>query len=344
MKRKCIAVSLVAMAFASALQTAFCDVNSPSSTIRYATDAYPGFDREEKILSSSKKTPRWFSWLRGPKKDNAADQFAWAGECEKNGAWSKALKAYDAIVRNWPASPEAPKAQQRVAELYLEKELDSEEAFNEYKYLIDFYSSQCAYDEIVFKLYEVAKLMEEEGKYFVFFHFDNTVDVRRAFEAVVLRAPGAAFAPEAMMKVAKLREDELEFEKASLVYETLRSLHPYSAEAKTALYREAQCRMKLLRAHQYNRGRAKDVLAFLKSALAANPPDDVKADLETWLAETTGIIEDEAFAAAKFYDSRTRTKRSAINAYEKFLVEYPASSHTAEARARLAELEKSSNQ
>lgn len=344
MRRKRIMLLVIATAIGAATQSAFGDAaSSPSSIIRYATDAYPGFDREENILSSTKKTPRWFSWIRGPKKDNAAEQFAWAQECEKEGSWGKARRAYDAIVREWPASPEAPKAQERVAELCLEKELDSEEAFEEYKYLVDFYSSQCAYDAITFKMFEVAKLMEEEGKNFIFFHFDNTVDVRRAYEAVVLRAPGAKFAPEAMMKIAKLREDELEFDKAALVYENLRSLHPRCAEAKTALYKEAQCRMKLLKDHQYNLSRAKDVHAFLKRALTSNPPDEVKAELEVWLVEATQIIEDEAFAAAKFYDSRTRTKRSAITAYEKFLLEYPASSHVGEARARLAELEAQKN-
>ena len=63
-----------------------------------------------------------------------------------------------------------------------------------------------------------------------------------------------------------------------------------------------------------------------------------RAELEKWLQEANGLLDDEAWEAAKFYDSRTRTRRSAIEAYERFLAENPASAHAKEARARLAEL------
>ncbi len=311
----------------------------PSSTTRYATDAYPGFDREENIVSTGKKTPRWFSWINGPVKGDAASQLEYAKACVKEGSWRAARRACDALVREWPAAPEAPKAQEMLGDIYLEHYLEYENAFEEYKYLMDFYSSQCDYDAMASRLYEVAKLMEEEGRTIIFFRFANTVDVRRAFEAVVLRAPGAKFAPEAMLKVAKLREDDGEWEKAVQVYENLRNLHPLAPEAKSALYREALDRMRIIREHEYNRTRVIDTIAFLKLALASNPAEAEKADYSAWHDEAVRQLEEEAFLSAKFYDSRTRTKRSAINAYERFLAEYPASSHASEARARLEQLQ-----
>ena len=50
------------------------------------------------------------------------------------------------------------------------------------------------------------------------------------------------------------------------------------------------------------------------------------------------MTEEEAYRGARFYDSPTRTVRSAINAYERFLAEYPDSAHADEVRARLDEL------
>ena len=47
---------------------------SPGPGIRYATDAYPGFDSEDELLKPSRKEPRWFGWINGPKKDTAAEQ------------------------------------------------------------------------------------------------------------------------------------------------------------------------------------------------------------------------------------------------------------------------------
>lgn len=310
----------------------------PSSTTQFATDAYPGFDSEAGILATPQKETGFFWWC-GPKMDNPKDQLAWAKACEADGSIGKARKAYDALVAEWPTSPEAAPAQLALAELEYGKAFDYIQAFAEYKYLLDFFSTQCDYDAIIRRLYETAKMMRQEGKRIVFFRFANTTDVRRAFEAVVRRAPGASFAPEAMLTIAELRQEEGEDEKAIEVYETLRNLHAGSTEAKLALGYEAKVRVKVLKEHTYNRSRCQDTVSFLKLALAQNPDPALKADLSSWLSEAVSLLEDEAFAAARFYDSRTRTRRSAISAYERFLNEYPASRHADEARARLRELQ-----
>jgi len=313
---------------------------SPGPGIRYATDAYPGFDSEDEIIKPSRKEPRWFSWLNGPKRDTASEQFAYAAELASAEDWKGARKAYDALVREWPTSPEAPKAQKEIGDILLSRELDYEEAFKEYRYLVDFYSSQCDYDEAVETMYKTAELMREEGKTVVFFRFDNTVDVRRAYEAVVLRAPGAKFAPRAMLTIAQLREDEDRPETAVTVYENLRNLHPLAPESGEALYREAKARMVVLHRCEYNRDRVRDNIDFMRMALASHKLDaDRRSEVEGFLAEAKAMIEEEAYNAAKFYDSRTRTKRSAISAYERFLDEYPASDRAPEVRRRLFELQ-----
>ena len=305
---------------------------------RYATDAYPGFDSEESIVKPSKKEPKFFAFINGPKKDNPADQLEWARRCEAEGSWRAARKAYDSLVREWPSSPEAVKAQKAYADLLLNHDLDYEAAFNEYRYLLDFYSLDCDYGAIAATMYKVAELMREEGKTIMFFRFSNTVDVRRAYEALVLRAPGASFAPQAMLTIASMREDEEKYTEAVQVYENLRSLHPGTREAAEALHREGAVRMKLLEMHGYNRERVRDTMSFLRQSLRGRMEDAVRADFEGWLDETVEMEAEEAWKAAKFYDSRTRTRRSAINAFERFLKDYPASRHADEARARVENL------
>jgi len=328
----CAVLSAAAAAFAAE------PVTSPGPGARYATDAYPGFDREEDILDQTKKEPGFFSWWSGPKYETPVEQLAWARKCAAEGSLGKARRAYDALVAEWPSSAEAPVAQKELADLCYEKDFDYEQAFAEYKYLTGFYSLQCDYDATVARMYEVARAMREAGKRILFFRFDNTTDVRRAFEAVVLRAPGASFAPQAMLAVAELREEDEDLEKAVEVYENLRSVYPGTREAKAALYREAKDRMEILREHEYNRVRSLDTVLFLKMALLADADPAERADFEAWQAEASALVEDEAYKAAKFYDSRTRTRRSAVNAYERFLRVYPASRHADEIRDRLAEL------
>ena len=307
------------------------------SGARYATDAYPGFDSEEDNVKPERKEPRWFAFIFGPNRTNAADQFAYCQELVRDGDWSKACRQLDALVREWPTAPEAWKAQQQLAEIRLEKLDDSEEAFKDYRYLLDFYSLQCDYQSVADKLYQVAGVRKLEGKEIMFVRFANTVDVRRAYEMCILRAPGAAWVPEAMLTVAGLREDEGKYKEAIKVYENLRNLYPDSVEAKTAVLRESDVRMIVLNDHAYNRARTQDTIDFLQMALRDCRPDDAAA-IQGHLAEARKMIENEAYAGARFYDSSTRTRRSAISAYERFLDEYPQSERADEVKARIAEL------
>ena len=255
----------------------------------------------------------------------------------KDGNWSKACRELDAIVRNWPTAPEAWKAQQQMADIRLTKLGDTEDAFADYRYLLDFYSLQCDYAAIADKLHEVAGIMKLEGKEIMFVRFANTVDVRRAYEMCVLRAPGASWVPDAMLTIAALREEEGKYTEAIKVYENLRNLYPESEEAKTAVVREAGARMTVLDDHGYNRARAQDTIDFMKMALQLCRPNDV-AEIRGHLEAAQVLLEEEAYRGAIFYDSTTRTKRSAVNAYEQFLKDYPQSVHADEIRARIGEL------
>ncbi len=309
----------------------------PGPGIRYATDAYPGFDPDKDSLSPARKEVRWFAFVNGPKRSSAGEQMRYARSLEAEGAWGGAARAYDALVREWPASEEAPAAQLRLAEIRLEKDEDLDDAFSEYRYLADFYSFRCDYNAVVDKMYAIARRMRAEGKTIVFFRFRNTVEVRRAYECCVLRAPGAKWAPAAMLTIGALREEEGKLEEAVKVYENLRSLHYGTDEAGAATLREASVRLRILDECDYNRARCLDTLRFLDVAAGVAEGEDAET-VARMKADVRGRIEDEAYRAACFYDSRMRTKRSAVNAYERFLADFPESARAAQVRARLEEL------
>ena len=332
-----MAAAVAGVSFSALAQSASPSTSTVNNNARYATDAYPGFDNEEEIVKPERKEPRWFSFFTGPKRDAAADQFAYCQELAKDGDFAKAARQLDALVREWPTAPEAWKAQKQLADIQLGELRDYEEAFKSYRYLLDFYSLQCDYAAIADRLYEVAGILKIEGKEIMFVRFENTVDVRRAYETCVLRAPGAKWVPEAMLTIAALREHDGQLSEAIRVYENLRNLHPDVAEAKTAVSREAGARMSLLRDHDYNRARCRDTIDFMRLALRTCDPADAQT-IRGYLEEAQGLIAEEAYRGARFYDSNTRTKRSAVNAYENFLKDYPDSAHADEVRARLEQL------
>ena len=306
---------------------------------RYATDADPGFDDTDEAVKPERKEPRWFAFLFGPNRTNAKDQYDYCEALADAGDYKKAAKQLDALVREWPTSPEAPTAQRRYAELLLTELDDAEESFKAYRYLLDFYSLKCDFKAISDKLYEVAQRLEVEGKEVMFVRFANTVDVRRAYECCVLRSPGAKWVPSAMLKIGKLREDEGHYVEAVKVYENLRNLHAASDEAKRSYMNEAKDRMHMIEEWGYNRNRCIDTVGYYKLALKNCRPEDAAAIQEMMMKVKARIAEDD-YQRAKFYDSPTRTKRSAVNAYEKFLKEYPESVHAEAVRGRLEILKK----
>ena len=143
-----------------------------------------------------------------------------------------------------------------------------------------------------------------------------------------------------MLTIAELREDEDKPETAATVYENLRSMYPDSPEAAIALYREARSRMIVLRRCEYNRERVRDTRGFLTFAIESGKLDsEQREEVGGVRSEARSLLEDEAYKAAKFYDSHTRTKRSAMSAYQRFLDEYPTSDRAPEVRRRLFELQ-----
>lgn len=331
--------SLFVLALFAGLGSLFAMPNAADNPgMRYATDAYPGFDDDYKEWRPEKKEPRFFSFWYGVDRTNSVEQLEFARQCAAAGSDSKARRAFDALVRQWPFSAEAPVAQQELANLVLTRFEEYDNAFDEFRYLLDFYPSRCDYHAVCAKMYEIANAMRAEGKTLMWFRFSNVTEVRHRFESLIVRSPGEDFVRSALLTVAELREEELRYEEAVQVFENLRNHYPESDEALESYYLESRARIGLLRAFGYNRNRVLDSISFFGMAENVRLSDEKSAEITEWKNEALRLVEDEAFRAAQFYDSRTRTKRSAISAYERFLAEYPDSPRAAEARARIENL------
>ncbi len=304
-------------------------------TTRYASDAYPGFDDEDTAKRLEKKTPSWLPFVGKPSAETPIGQLAYAKDLAAKGHYSAEASAFDVLVRHWPASLEAPEAQLALARILFEKKEDWEEAYKAYRYMIDFYSAQCDYGAIIQRMLEAADKMYEKGKRIFFIHVTDRVTVRHAYETIVRCSPGAEFAPAVMMKIADLRTGDGDYAEAIQVYENIRNLYPLTEQATLSRYKEAEVRMTLLRSHEYNRQRCRDTIDYLKMALILDTTEAHRKDYQAWLAEAQGVLEREAYLAAQFYDSRTRTRRSAIRAYERFLAQYPIGTYADQARARI---------
>lgn len=343
---KCAVAAAVLSVFAGGASAAPSGVagSAPGGSSMWATDHYPGFEGLDKLPSPEKKDKGWLWYLFGsPKCETPAEQFAYAESLAADDDGKDAVKAFDAIVREWPVSPEAPRAQRRIAEIMVSALADYETAFEEYSYLLDFYPRSCPYADIVAEQYKLAVLMADTRKKFLGMSFTGNRELRQMFEIIVRRAPGADYVPDAMLRIAALREDDSDYEDAVKVYSTLRTRWAGSSAAVKAVYLEAKARMWLVRRLAYNLPRCKDTESYLKLALRRNPGHQNAEEMRTWLSELTDYLSEDAWTRARFYDSKRRTRHAAIASYERFISEHPDSKYAGEARARIDELKNAMN-
>jgi len=308
---------------------------APGGRSPYATDAYPGFDGLDDIKKPERREKSW--WF-GVKHSTSAEQYAMAKDLEEKGDFKAAAKAFDALVREWPSSLEAPPSQLRFAKILAKNLEDYEEAFKQLEYLFDFYSRECDYQELIKYGYQLVNTMVVKKKSIFGLSFLSMRLVRQHYESLVRRAPGADFVPEAMLKIAQIREDEQEYIEAQGVLSSLQSKYPLRPEARTAAYREARVRMWLCRRLAYNRTRCLDSRNFLRYLMTRYPDLEQMEEIKTWEKELVDYMAEDAYQQAKSYDNRRRTRHAAQAAWETFLKDYPDSPHTEEVKARIAEL------
>lgn len=301
----------------------------------YATDLYSGFDGMEDMPKVEKKTPSWFLWTS---RDTPAEQLAYAKEQREAGSRRAARRACDALVRQWPAAKEAVEAQMLLAQIYETDYQDYNSAFEEYEYLLNFYSSDVDYLALNEHLYKLVNLMIKEKSSFLGLTFTSAIEMRQHYETIVRRAPGAPYAPEAMLRIAALREERQQIEESIAVYGSIEAKFPGTSEARTAIYRNARNRMDLTRRHAYNLARCTDTANYLRKIIRQTPDLNEIDQIKEWLMELNGYLGEDAYERAKFYDSHRRTTHAAIASWEQFLKEHPDSRHAEEIKQRITEL------
>ncbi|MFO7936824.1 MAG: tetratricopeptide repeat protein [Kiritimatiellia bacterium] len=301
----------------------------------YATDNFEGFEEIDRDDIPQKDKSWWYRLSE----DSPEEQLQYCRRLENQGRLNSARKGYEALVREWPATIEAAQAQLNLAHV-LEKMKKYEKAFDEYQYALVHYSGNCPYDEIIERQFKIANLLLHDNRSMFGWLLSGTADIRERFEQIVRNAPRSPVAPEAMLKTGRIREDDDNLREAIKVYDGILNRYPESSQAATAAWLSARCRYNLSVRHNYNENRCREAIAFLDAAIKRLPNHPKKADLEKWKNELTDLLTEQNYQQALFYDTERYSKRTKINAYRRFLDEFPESGYAQAVRERLAQLEK----
>ena len=300
----------------------------------YASDSFEGFVEIDKTKMPQKKSSWWY-WLSA---DTAAAQLEYSKQREKDGRLNSARKGYEALVREWPATIEAAQAQLNLANV-LEKMKRYDKAFDEYQYALIHYSGNCPYDEIINRQYKIANLLLHENKSMFGWMLSGTEAIRERFELVVRNAPRSPIAPEAMLKIGRIREDDDKLEEAIKVYDGILNRYPASEQATTAAWLASRCRYNLSMKYINNESLNRESIAFLQAALERLPNHPKRIDLENWLRELQNLQIEQNYAKALFYDTQRYSAKVKLNAYTRFLNEFGDSKYAETVRERIKQLE-----
>jgi outer membrane protein assembly factor BamD (BamD/ComL family) len=308
---------------------------APPKNSGYATDQFEGFKAlDPEARPAQKEESLWFSVTE----DTAAKHLAYCRQAFTNGNLRSARKGYEALVRKWPTTKEAAEAQLGLAQLY-EYRKKYERAFEEYQYLLNFYSGACPYNDVLDRQFKIANLLRADNKSMFGGILGESEDNRLRYEQIVRNAPRSEFAPKSMLIVGDIHREEKEMEEAIKVYDGLLNRFPKAPEAEAAAFFAAQARYERAKTQQTNEANLRDARSFMQTVMQIMPAHPQKDQLNAWVAELGDQLEENSYATALFYDTKQRNTAAALAAYRRFLSEFRSSKYAERVRERLAELE-----
>lgn len=275
------------------------------------------------------------------KMETSAGQWDYARATQNKGQLKKADRRMLYLVRRWPNSKEAPWAQRARADmLYARGEL--KEAFAEYQYLIDNYSSRMRdYDSVLESQFNIAvDLMNRRRMRWIFGGYRAPEYAVDYFENVIRNGPQWPRTQEAQYLIGKSYQEAEDLEMAISAYGTLGYRYPDSTFAEEAAWQQIQC-LDLLRQEYPNSLENLDrTLTATTVFLTAFPKSEHRDRIVLLRNQLYEVKAQKAFDEAAFYAKVPKKPAAAIIYYEGMISEYPKSKLVPLAQERIAELKR----
>ncbi len=304
---------------------------------------WSGLLTRDKPYEESNKEKTWSIAAR-PKKDTAAEQFAYCRELKDNRKYKAAIKQCRALVKRWPASPEAAEAQMMLGWVY-EKKGTTGKAFDAYQELIEEYAGRFPYEDILERQFQlaVARMQRKKARWF-FGGFEAPDEAVELLEKILENAPEWHRAPQVQFLIGKAYEMSGQLEMAITPYMTVQLHYPRSTQAEEAAFRRAYCLFKLSHKTPNNELLLNESWSAVILFLRAYPESKHVETARIYKHEILNIRAHRAYEKAVFYEKMARKPKAALMAYRLFVKEYPNSEWTDRVKKRIKELEEITGQ
>lgn len=273
----------------------------------------------------------------------AADQMEVAESSFAKKDYRVAQKAARRVVRHWPLSDYAPRAQYLLGRCLEERRMD-ERAFKQYQILLDKYPKYDAYNEVIERQLMIANrfLAGQWFKLWGYIPIGSSMDrTAKLYEQIVKKAPfHETIGPQAQMSIGAAKEKQKDYLHASKAYE--KAADRYSDRprvAAEALWKAGEANRKQSAEAEYDQGASVRAIDTFNDFTALYPEDDRVPQARDNIIELRTEQARGCFIVAQFYEKYHRYD-SALIYYNEVLVKDPDSPYAPKSRDRMEVLKK----
>jgi outer membrane protein assembly factor BamD len=257
---------------------------------------------------------------------------------EAKGSTKAAIAAYQALVKKWPTSLVAPKAQRKVG-LLLEREGELDKAFTANETYLTKYPKGDDFDAVVESMYKTAKLfLEGQKKKILGVPVGSQLQRSQAmFESIVKKAPFSKWAPLSQFSIGQALEKQGKYPEAIDAYQTCVSRYPNDPIADDALYQVGYVRLRDYREGSYDRASAAKARESFEDFINRYPNSEKVPQARENLKTLEGGATKSSLSIAKFYDKKKQYKAAVIY-YNDVIKSQPDTPDAEVAKQRIAAL------
>ena len=270
----------------------------------------------------------------------AKEQLEVAEQSFTNQDFTVTLHAARRILRVWPLSDYAPRAEYLVGRC-LETQHKDEAAFNAYQQIIEKYPKSGQYNEVLWRQYEIANRYLG-GQWFKIWNilplYPSMEETAKLYDKIVSSGPYSEVAPHAQLRIGAAREKQRNYADAVKAYETAADrYHDQPAIASDALYRAGVAWEKQADTAEYDQGAAAQAIAAYTDFATIYPDDKRVADAQKAIVKLKGEQVRGNFEIAQFYEKGHKWAGAVI--YYNAVLQLDANSPLAtQARQRIDDL------
>jgi outer membrane protein assembly factor BamD (BamD/ComL family) len=293
----------------------------------------------------------WYYEPYGEKADwqrpRAKEQLDVAEQAFTNKNYDVTLHAAHRVIRVWPLSDYAPRAEYLIGRS-LEMKGKDEAAFNAYQAIIKKYPHSDSYDDVAWRQFEIANRFLG-GEWFRLWGtiplYPSMDETAKLFSTIVTNGPFSSVAPHAQLSIGTAREKQKNYPDAVTAYATAADrYYNQPAIASDALYREGIAYQKQAATAEYDQGTAAQAIAAYTDFKTLYPNDPRVPDADKAIVALKAQQVEGNFKVAQFYEQNkvlnTEQRRDgALVYYNQVLQLNPNSPFAAQARQRIEQLQ-----